>query len=71
MNPDTLTAQALLNRVGLKVDTPIYADVFVPSVSTGPAQAKSPIAPGVVIAQQPMAGSRVDQTIMIRLTAAK
>jgi beta-lactam-binding protein with PASTA domain len=66
-----ITAQALLNRIGLKVDTPLYADVLVPSVSTETEQPKSPIAPGVVIAQQPMAGSRVDQTIMIRLTAAK
>ena len=66
-----ITAQAILNRIGLQVDTPIYADVFVPSVSTGPEPPKSPLAPGVVIAQQPMAGSRVDQTIMIRLTVAK
>jgi beta-lactam-binding protein with PASTA domain len=66
-----ITAQALLSKIGLKVDTPTYADVFVPSVSTGPEQPKSPIAPGTVIAEQPMAGARVDQTIMIRLTAAK
>ena len=66
-----VTAQALLSRIGLKVDTPAYADVSVPSVSTGAEQPKSPIAPGAVIAQQPMAGARVDQTTMIKLTAAK
>ncbi|MGC2612881.1 MAG: PASTA domain-containing protein, partial [Terracidiphilus sp.] len=66
-----ITAQLMLNKIGLKVDTPTYADVFVPDVSTGPEQAKPPIIPGVVIAQQPMAGARVDQTTMIRLTAAK
>jgi beta-lactam-binding protein with PASTA domain len=66
-----ITAQILLSKIGLKVDTPTYADVFVPPVSMGPEQPKSPIAPGVVIAQQPMAGARVDQTTMIRLTAAK
>jgi eukaryotic-like serine/threonine-protein kinase len=66
-----ITAQLMLNKIGLKVDTPTYADVFVPDVSTGPEQPKPPIAPGVVIAQQPMAGARVDQTTMIRLTAAK
>ena len=66
-----ITAQLMLNKIGLKVDTPTYADVFVPDVSTGPEQAKPPITPGVVIAQQPMAGARVDQTTMIRLTAAK
>jgi beta-lactam-binding protein with PASTA domain len=66
-----ITAQALLSRIGLKVDTPAYADVFVPSVSTGPVQPESPIAPGTVISQQPMAGARVDLTTMIKLTAAK
>ena len=66
-----ITAQLLLNRLGLKVDTPAYADVFVPDVSTGPGPPKTPIAPGVVIAQQPMAGARVDQATMVRLTAAK
>ena len=66
-----ITAQILLNKVGLKADVPIYADVSVPSVGTGPAPPESAIAPGVVIAQQPMAGARVDQTTMIRLTAAK
>jgi beta-lactam-binding protein with PASTA domain len=66
-----ITAQALLSKIGLKVDTPTYADVFVPSMSTGPEQPKSPIVPGTVIAEQPMAGARVDHTIMIRLTAAK
>jgi beta-lactam-binding protein with PASTA domain len=66
-----ITAQALLSRIGLKVDTPSYADVFVPAVSAGPAPPEPPIAPGTVISQQPMAGARVDQTTMIKLTAAK
>jgi eukaryotic-like serine/threonine-protein kinase len=66
-----ITAQLLLNKIGLKVDVPTYADVFVPDVGTGPEQPKSPIIPGVVISQQPMAGARVDQTTTIRLTAAK
>jgi beta-lactam-binding protein with PASTA domain len=66
-----ITAQVLLNKMGLKVDTPTYADVSVPSIGTDSEQPKSPIAPGAVIAQQPMAGTRVDQTTMIRLTAAK
>jgi beta-lactam-binding protein with PASTA domain len=71
MGIPVITAQALLNKVGLKVDTPLYADVSVPSVSSESEQPKSTLAPGVVIAQQPMAGARVDQTIMIRLTVAK
>ena len=66
-----ITAQALLNRIGLKVDTPDYADVSAPSLSTEAELAKSPITPGAVIAQQPMAGARADQTTMIKLTVAK
>ncbi len=66
-----IAAQAMLNKVGLKVDTPSYADVSVPSVSTGPEQPSPPIPPGSVIAQQPMAGARIDQTTIIHLTAAK
>lgn len=66
-----ITAQEMLSRMGLKVDTPSYADVFVPAVSAGTEQPKPLIAPGAVIAQQPMAGARVDQATMIRLTAAK
>jgi len=66
-----IAAQEMLTRIGLKVDTPTYADVSIPSVSTGTDQPKPPISPGVVIAQQPMAGARVDQTTIIRLVAAK
>jgi len=66
-----ITAQAILNKIGLKVDTPTYADVSVPAVGTGAQPPKAPIVPGSVIAQQPMAGARVDQTTLIKLTAAK
>jgi beta-lactam-binding protein with PASTA domain len=66
-----IAAQAMLSRVGLNVDTPAYADVSVPPVSAGSDQPKPPIPPGAVIAQQPMAGARVDQETIIKLTAAK
>jgi beta-lactam-binding protein with PASTA domain len=66
-----ITAQAILNKIGLKVDTPTYADVSVSAVGTGAQPPKAPIVPGSVIAQQPMAGARVDQTTLIKLTAAK
>jgi len=65
------TAMEQLNRIGLKVDSPTYADVNVPPVGD-PGSAPAPItAPGSVIAQQPLAGSRVDQNITIKLVAAK
>jgi beta-lactam-binding protein with PASTA domain len=66
-----ITAQQILTRIGLKVDTPAYADVSVPSVGNGTEPPKPPVAPGSVIAQQPIAGARVDETTMIKLTAAK
>lgn len=66
-----ITAQQILTRIGLKVDTPTYADVSVPAVGNGAEPPKPPIAPGSVIAQQPMAGARVDETTSIKLTAAK
>jgi beta-lactam-binding protein with PASTA domain len=66
-----ITAQAVLSKIGLKVDTPTYADVPVPPVGTENTQPKPPIAPGSIISQQPIAGARVDQGTMIKLTAAK
>lgn len=66
-----ITAQEMLSRIGLKVDTPTYADVNVPGVGTGTEPPRAAIAPGNVIGQQPMAGARVDTNTMIKLTAAK
>lgn len=66
-----ITAQQMLTRIGLKVDTPTYADVSVPPVGNGSEPPKPPVAPGSVIAQQPIAGARVDETTIIKLTAAK
>jgi len=66
-----VSAQAVLNKVGLKTATPAFADAHVPPVGTGDAPPKPPVMPGSVIAQQPPAGARVDLTIEVRLTVAK
>ena len=66
-----ITAQAMLSKIGLNVDPPIYADVPVPAVSAGNATPAPTTAPGAVISQQPTAGTRVDRGIVIKLTAAK
>jgi len=66
-----ITATDQLTKLGLKVDTPTYADVLVPPVGTGDTPPPPPTAPGSVIAQEPMAGARVDQNTIIKLTAAK
>jgi eukaryotic-like serine/threonine-protein kinase len=66
-----IAAQDLLTKVGLKVDTPTYAEVSIPAVGVGNQPPKPPVAPGSVVLQQPEAGARVDQTTIIKLTAAK
>jgi beta-lactam-binding protein with PASTA domain len=65
------TAIEQLNSVGLKVDPPSYVDVNIPPVGSGGAAPALPTAPGSVIAQQPLAGARVDQKTVIKLVAAK
>ena len=66
-----LTATDQLTKLGLKVSTPTYVEVNIPSVGAGTAPPAAPIAPGSVIGQQPMAGARVDQTTTVKITAAK
>ena len=66
-----VSAQATLARVGLKTSVPVFVDVHVPPVGEGSAPPQVPEAPGSVIAQQPAAGARVDQTADIKLTVAK
>ena len=66
-----IAAQDMLTKIGLKVDTPTYAEVSIPAVGAGSQPPKPPVAPGSVVLQQPEAGARVDQTTVIKLTAAK
>jgi eukaryotic-like serine/threonine-protein kinase len=66
-----LAAVSQLSKLGLNVDMPVYAEVSVPVVGTGTAPPIPPVTPGSVIDQQPIAGARVDQETIIRLTAAK
>jgi eukaryotic-like serine/threonine-protein kinase len=66
-----VTAQAQLAKVGIQSATPNFVDVHVPAVGAENAPPALPIVPGAVIAQQPQAGSRVDQTTQVKLTVAK
>jgi beta-lactam-binding protein with PASTA domain len=60
-----VTAQMELNKVGIKTATPNYAE--------GPIQLAGNVAiqPGMVVAQSPQAGARVDQSTEVKLTVAK
>ena len=67
-----IAALAILAKVGLQAPPPNFVDVHVPDVGGANAGPPTPpIAPGTVIATQPVAGARVDLTIPVRLTAAK
>lgn len=65
------SAQAALNSVGIKAAPPVFVDVPVAPVGSGDTPLKPPVKPGAVTAQQPPAGTRVEQSTMVKLTAAK
>ena len=64
------SAQAQLTRVGIK-STASFVDVAVPPVAGGDAPPRLPVMPGAVLAQTPMAGSRVSQDTVVKLAVAK
>ncbi|MDR3739835.1 MAG: PASTA domain-containing protein [Terracidiphilus sp.] len=66
-----VAAQAELTSVGIKTATPSFVSVPIPPVGAAGAPLAPPTAPGSVIAQQPPAGARVDQSTIVRLTVAK
>jgi beta-lactam-binding protein with PASTA domain len=66
-----VTAQAELQRVGIQPSKPRFVDVPVAPVGTGNAAPETPVKPGAVIAQQPAAGTRVEQSVQVQLTVAK
>lgn len=66
-----VSAQAQLAKVGIKCAPPTFIDVPVGPVGSGDEPVKSPVKPGAVVAQQPVAGLRVDQTTMVKLVVAK
>jgi beta-lactam-binding protein with PASTA domain len=66
-----VTAQMLLAKVGVKTGPPVYADVSIQPVGSGDAPPRMPVKPGAVIAQSPAAGSRIDQSTMVKLTVAR
>jgi len=65
------SAEAALMKVGIKTAPPVYISEAVPPVGSGDAPIKLPVKPGDVVTQSPSAGTRVDQTTMVKLTVAK
>jgi len=66
-----VAAQAELSAVGIKTATPNFVSVPIPPVGAAGTALAPPTVPGAVIAQQPPAGARVDQSTVVRLTVAK
>ena len=64
------SVQAQLTRVGIK-STTSFVEVAVQPVASGDAPPRLPIKPGAILAQTPMAGSRVDQNTVVKLAVAK
>lgn len=60
-----VAAQAELAKVGIETAPPVFVD------GRGAAPPAAPVVPGSVIAQEPQAGGRVDQSIQVKLTVAK
>jgi hypothetical protein len=57
--------------VGIKSEAPLYEAVPIGPVGSGDTPPELPVKPGSVIAQFPPAGARVDQSTIVKLTAAK
>jgi beta-lactam-binding protein with PASTA domain len=66
-----IAAADQLTKLGLKVDPLNYIDVNPAPVGTGSSPIAPPVLPGTVIAQQPIAGARVDRMNAIKITTAK
>ena len=68
-----VTAASAVTHAGLKLAPPVDAPVGIPAFSSGEsAQASmTPVAPGTVISQSPVAGNRVDANTPIQLTVAR
>ncbi len=66
-----VSAQAELAKVGIQTAPPNFVDVPVGPLASGNAPPRLPVTPGAVTAQLPMAGSRVEQSTLVRLAVAK
>jgi beta-lactam-binding protein with PASTA domain len=65
------SAQAALARVGISAAPLKFVDVPVAPVGAGNEPLRSPVKLGAVVAQSPAAGTRVDRSMLVKLTVAK
>jgi eukaryotic-like serine/threonine-protein kinase len=65
------SAEAALEKVGIKTATPSFVNMPVAPVGSGDATPKLPVKSGQVLTQSPGAGTRVDQSTIVKLTVAR
>jgi beta-lactam-binding protein with PASTA domain len=65
------SATATLASEGIKTAPPVFTNVPIAPVGSGDAPIVLPTRPGVVIAQSPAAGARVDANTPVKLTVTK
>jgi beta-lactam-binding protein with PASTA domain len=65
-----VSAQAELSSVGIQ-STTNFVEVPVAPMGSGVAPPTLPVKPGAVIAQEPFAGARVDQSTAVKLTVSR
>lgn len=65
------SAVAALAKVGIRADAPKPINVPIAPVGSGDAPPRPPVKPGSVLSQSPQAGSRVDQSTVVKFTVAK
>ena len=65
------SAVAALAKVGIHAAPLSYVDVGVAPAGSGDAPLRPPVKPGSVLTQTPPAGSRVDQSTIVKLAVAK
>jgi len=66
-----VSAQAAMARVGIKAETPQFVDMPVAPVGAAGTMPQLPVKPGTVTAQLPSAGTRIEQSALVKLTVAK
>ena len=65
------SAVAELARVGIQAAPPKFVEVGIPSIGSGNTPPRPPVRPNSVLSQQPSAGSRIDQSTVVRLVVAR
>ncbi len=66
-----VSVESELARVGIRAETPVYINISVGSIGNGGELPRMPIKPGAVTAQTPAAGTRMDQSMMVKLVVAR